>query len=313
MRGSSSAARGLVFGGFLLLASTARAGLNQWTDVGPSGVVIAFAIDPSDSSILYAGTTTGIWKSTDSGESWSLLASGFGAPVTEIGIDPDNTAVIYAASNFASQFSGATTDGIYKSKDSGQSWTRVRSTVPSGSVFSKIRSLSVNASVVLAGIERQSCVFDFCMSGNSVTLRSADGGATWTEVGPDFPALAFSTDPVSPSTMYMGTGRVSSFFGSFSGGLFRSLDGGLRWHARNRGIALSTSGSILSVAVAPSAPSVLYAGSDEAGVFKSTDGAANWTSMNGGLGGLGISRSARSQWIPSPRRESTRGRTRASS
>jgi hypothetical protein len=287
MRGSSSAARGLLFGGLLFLASVAHAGLNQWTDVGPAEGAGAFAIDPTDSAVLYGGTSTGIQKSTDGGATWTALTVGITAPFTQIGIDPDNPALLYAASNSGGQFGGGATDGIYRSRDSGQSWTYVRSTRPVGSTFSKIRSLSVGSSVVFAGIERQSCVFDFCMSGKSVTLRSADGGATWTEVGPDFPALAFSTDPVSPSTMYMGTGRVSSFFGSFSGGLFRSLDGGLRWHARNRGIALSTSGSILSVAVAPSAPSVLYAGSDEAGVFKSTDGAANWTSMNGGLGGLG--------------------------
>jgi hypothetical protein len=287
MRGSSFAARGLVFGGFLLLASAAHAGLNQWTDVGPAEGALAFAIDPSDSSILYAGTLTGVQKSTDGGETWTVLPVGVTAPFTEIGIDPDNPAVLYAASNF-SAFSGGATDGIYKSKDAGQSWTRVRSTVPLGSVFSKIRSLSVSASVILAGIERMTCVFDFCTSQERLTLRSGDDGATWSTVGPDFPALAFAADPVSPSTMYMGTGRVSSFFGSVSGGVYRSLDGGLRWHARNRGIELSTSGSILSVAVTPSTPSVLYAGSDEVGVFKSTDGAANWAPMNAGLTSLDV-------------------------
>jgi hypothetical protein len=156
--------------------------------------------------------------------------------------------------------------------------------VPLGSVFSRIHSLYVSASAVLAGIERMMCVVDVCTSQERSTLRSGDGGVTWSSVGPDFPALAFATDPSSPSTVYMGTGRVSPFFGSVSGGLYRSLDGGLRWHARNRGIELSTSGSILSVAVAPSTPSVLYAGSDEVGVFKSTDGAANWTPVTGGLG-----------------------------
>jgi hypothetical protein len=285
MRGSSSVARGLLLGGFLLLASTARAGLNQWTNVGPSGVVIAFAIDPSESSILYAGTLTGIQKSTDGGETWTALPVGITAPFGGIGIDPDNPAIVYAASNSAS---GAASDGIYKSKDSGQSWTRVRSTPPLGSTLSKIHSLFVSSSVVLAGIERMMCVFDLCISQERFTIRSADGGVTWSNVGPDFPAMAFAADPVSPSTMYMGTGRVLSFFGRVSGGLYRSLDEGLRWHARNRGIELSKSGSILSVAVSPSSPSVLYAGSDEAGVFKSTDGAANWVPMNGGLTNLDV-------------------------
>jgi photosystem II stability/assembly factor-like uncharacterized protein len=280
MRGSSSAARGLVFGGFLLLASAALAGLNQWTDVGPAEGALAFAIDPTDSSILYAGNGAGIQKSVDGGRTWSPLAIGFTAPVTEIGIDPENPAVVYAASSSASRYSGSTSDGIYKSKDSGQTWTRVHSTAPVGSRVVKIRSLSVFPSVVLAGTEHWICVSDACLSGNPVTLRSGDGGVTWDDVGPDFPALAFDSDPVSPSTIYMGTGRVSSFFGDFSGGLFRSLDGGLRWHARNRGVDLKASGSFLSVATAPATPSVLYAGSEKGGVLKSTDGAANWAPMD---------------------------------
>jgi photosystem II stability/assembly factor-like uncharacterized protein len=74
--------------------------------------VVEMAMDPSDSSILYAaawqavagtpdegGPESGIYKSTDAGESWTKLANGLpGGPLGRIGLDvaPGNPDVVYA-------------------------------------------------------------------------------------------------------------------------------------------------------------------------------------------------------------------------
>ncbi len=68
-----------------------------------------------------------------------------------------------------------------------------------------------------------------------------------------------------------------------SGGVWRSLNGGLSWKCVTENLPTSTAGSI---AVAPSDPNVVYIGSGEAnirnnvvhgnGIYKSTDGGSNW-------------------------------------
>ena len=71
-----------------------------------------------------------------------------------------------------------------------------------------------------------------------------------------------------------------------SGGVWRSLDGGLSWKCVTEKLPTSTAGSI---AVAPSDPNVVYMGSGEAnirnnvvpgnGIYKSTDGGSNWSQV----------------------------------
>jgi photosystem II stability/assembly factor-like uncharacterized protein len=74
------------------------------------------------------------------------------------------------------------------------------------------------------------------------------------------------------------------FAATASGGVWRSIDGGLSWKCVTDKLPTSTAGSI---AVAPSDPNVVYMGSGEAnirnnvvpgnGIYKSTDGGSNWT------------------------------------
>ncbi len=76
------------------------------------------------------------------------------------------------------------------------------------------------------------------------------------------------------------------FAATASGGVWRSLDGGLSWKCVTDKLPTSTAGSI---AVAPSDPNVVYMGSGEAnirnnvvpgnGIYKSTDGGSNWTQV----------------------------------
>lgn len=80
------------------------------------------------------------------------------------------------------------------------------------------------------------------------------------------------------------------------GGIFKSIDGGLTWTAKNNlpkpeGSAdktdLSTL-SILSFAVNPNDSNIVYAGSQANGLFRSSDAGESWTAYNGtGLSAAG--------------------------
>ena len=74
-------------------------------------------IDWETPSTLYAGTSNGVFKSTDSGESWTRTSNGLtNKHVFTLAIDPHTPTTIYA---------GARDYGVFKSTDGGMNWTVV--------------------------------------------------------------------------------------------------------------------------------------------------------------------------------------------
>lgn len=93
---------------------------------------------------------------------------------------------------------------------------------------------------------------------------------SWTSIGPqggNAMSLAVAPDHV----VWAGMGR--------NGGLYRSIDGGISW--RKTGGELGSQ-SILTVAVDPVRPKLVYAGTWN-GLFRSIDGGRTWAPSNQGL------------------------------
>ena len=84
-------------------------------------------------------------------------------------------------------------------------------------------------------------------------------------------------DPLSPSTLYAGTG---------SGGVYKSADGGRNWSPINNGLGNLR---ITEIVVDPITPANLYAasydtsGSGANGIYKSTNGGNSWTRVINGM------------------------------
>jgi photosystem II stability/assembly factor-like uncharacterized protein len=96
-----------------------------------SGAIVnLLAIDPADPGVLYAAGAEGsngvpqgfrgLFKSTDSGASWSAIGNGLaslldtGSNMTAIVIDPANSNILYA---------GTAGGGVFKSSDGGANWS----------------------------------------------------------------------------------------------------------------------------------------------------------------------------------------------
>src|SRR6188474_40418 len=109
----------------VVIASTAASGaLSAPRDIhasaghGPSKRGLsAFAINPQNPEVVYAGSGSGVFKSTDGGVNWQAVNAGLTERyVFDLGIDQRHPAVLYAA----------TSSGVFKSTNAARSWRRTR-------------------------------------------------------------------------------------------------------------------------------------------------------------------------------------------
>ena len=236
----------------------------------PTGIGVAsIAIDPTDPTVLFAGTTLappfdffGVYKSTDAGASW--IQSNNGIPedwIYAVAIDPDTPTTLYAGTGNVSGAGG----GVYKTVDSGASWSFMSSGIPAGIAITSLLIDPNAPSTVYAGA--------------GPVYKTVDGGASWTESGSGMDALAFALetiaiDPQDSSKLFVGTLRF---------GIYRSEDAGGSWLASNTGInALSFD----YLVVDPQTPTTLFAAATSMNVMVSVDGGATWADAGSEVRGL---------------------------
>lgn len=82
---------------------------------------------------------------------------------------------------------------------------------------------------------------------------------------------ALVTSPSDPRRMYAGT---------YSGGVYRSDDGGVTWQETNTGLGNLY---IQSMVIHPTRPDIAYAGTYKSGVYRTTDGGNSWQVASSGL------------------------------
>ena len=178
------------------------------------------AIDPSNPRVLYAGfwqavrkpwsfesggPGSGLWKSTDGGESWKKLAGGLPEEtVGKIGVAvsparPDRVFAIVEAEK----------GGLFRTEDAGQKWTRVNDE-------NKLRQRAWYYSHVVADPKSADTVYVL----NVRLLKSVDGGKTFAPVRtPHGDNHDLWIDSNDPERMIEGN----------DGGAAVTLDGGRTW------------------------------------------------------------------------------------
>ena len=252
----------------------AHAGNGSWTSGGPfGGEVLSLAADPVHAGTFYAGGQSfGIYRSTDSGATWSAVNAGFSTEfgVAALAVDPSNPNVVYAAFEGLPEVAnvgpgGRSGFGVFRSENGGGSWIPIDTGLPA------------RAQAVALAIDPHTSSTVYCVAApqgefevpvvNSV-YRSSDSGAHWTLANTGLPSAnlgprVLAIDPATTSTLYAGTGQ---------NGVFKSVDGGAHWTPANSGIA---GASIDAIAIDPVSPATIWVGS-AAGVFRSTDGGMTW-------------------------------------
>ncbi|MBK9968599.1 MAG: hypothetical protein IPP07_28540 [Holophagales bacterium] len=217
----------------------------------------SLAIDPASPATLYAGTVDHIYKSTDRGLTWSPVYTGPGHSfVNALAVDPGNSQVVWAAMTFG---------GVKKSTNGGATWTSVPGSIPMGSAPAGVVAIAVHPA-------RSNTVL---MLGSDGVYRSTDGGTSWSQVKH---LSSWNGDLVADRT------TAGTFYASGSDGVAFSADGGATWNPLDSGL---TNTDVQALAIDPADHTRVYAGTAGSGVFAMTvdSGGAptlRVTSPNGG-------------------------------
>ncbi|HRP01991.1 MAG TPA: GEVED domain-containing protein, partial [Candidatus Kapabacteria bacterium] len=240
---------------------------------------------------LYAGNDGGIYRSTNSGTSWSWLGSGL--KITQfykLGVSKTNPSIV---------ISGAQDNGT-KLLKSDASWVDViggdgmecaidptNSNVMYGELYYADMKKSTNgglnwSDVPIPTSEGGAWVSPFVIDQNNNThiylglqniWKSTDGGANWTQIS-SFTSGQLSFIALAPSNsnyIYVTTGA----------NLLRTSDGGTSWSTMTK----PGTTSLTSMAINPDDPNILWATvsgyNSGSQVYTSTNGGSSWTNITG--------------------------------
>ncbi|MEP6920076.1 MAG: carboxypeptidase regulatory-like domain-containing protein [bacterium] len=171
---------------------TLNGGTNwSFAGTGLPTTVNTLAINPTTPNTLYAGTSVGMFRTTDGGVTWTqinaglLLARSDGSTSTPlincIAIDPTNPTTVYAAPNFAAANNGSSYSfaTIFKSVNSGGTWTAQGNGF--NNAFTRFSSVVVdpgNASNVYTGTfgDTDGFIFKLNPSGSAAVFSTYLGG-----------------------------------------------------------------------------------------------------------------------------------------
>lgn len=288
----------------IVYVGTDLAGVFKTTDGGQSFkfinkglknlVIQEIAIDSRNTNILYIGTEGGLYKSSDSGETWSKKVNGFipsggslSYPVKAIAIDPNNSRVIYAGIGEAhgnayvyhtTTYERYSQGQIYKSTNGGETWQLINTGPDRIETPAYIYELAVspaNPDIIFATTEKG-------------FYKSTDGGVNWQRRQTGIPyddVRGLAMHPSNPDVIYITVWTPQN---PWQGGVFKSTDGGETWTAKNQGLKHRNDGTghltsnYPEVIIDPQNHNIIYTGDWAYGAYgpqKSMDGGETWTGL----------------------------------
>lgn len=252
----------------------------DWRNIGPVvfptnssgqingiGRVTQIKFHPSSASTVYATSVWGLWKSTDTTNTWQLMGTDDlpKATCASVCIDNTNDQIIYLGTGDPNYYGSSL--GVYKTSDGGRSWLPATNGIGTRMAVELLMSPVSHTTLVAAT--------------NDGIWKTTDGGVSWSEklVGGQFTDMVFKAVS-NTSTLFAVT---------MTGNFYASTDMGDTWTQMT--IALPANGANgTRLAVTPADSQRVYvgmigtnSGSNGGVVYRSTNGGNTFTQVKGDL------------------------------
>lgn len=269
----------------ILVFSLADAGTAQtWEKMnGPYGGEIA-ALCVGQTDTVYAGTHSGLYRTTNGGETWTVITPNIyvvgivagepgelyvaeGAEIIKSTDDGENWQVLLSIGEVQALirtplgllYAGTKHNGIFRSSDHGLSWQLINAGLP-----------AVTYSVVCIYSLAAGTSGDLYAGTESGVFRSTDNGNYW------FPANDNLQESQIRSLLVTSDGTV--FAGTRDQGIYRSTDNGQNWQE-----VLYNASHPWILTLVTNSDGDVFAGTDGGGIYRSTDNGDTWQPTNDGL------------------------------
>ncbi len=197
-------------------------------------LVEGMAFAPNRPELGYAAGRGGVFKTEDYGKNWKKIEYDFGGPVCAVAIDPDNSDMVFIGSGqkiklYTSNSKPVNPGKIFVTRNGGKKWIEIFGQTAPGAQLWKIY-------IDPTSPKNRRRIFVASTSGFFV---SDDYGITWRKAGKGLPHdkcadLAVYHDVTKNKViLYLAMWTVIDIAGKrpvFSGGVFKSNDGGEHWH-----------------------------------------------------------------------------------
>lgn len=269
------------------------AGVPAWTridDFWANMAVTTLAQDPSNNSVIYAGTGEGwfnadavrglgIWKTSNGGTTWAQLSS------------TNNSNFYYiqkvAVNSSGHVFACTRNAGLQKSTNGGTTWTTILANGVGGATNNEAADIEIASNGDL-----------YCSLGTYATTgtiwKSTNGGTTWTNITPagSWKRIELACAPTDNQKVY----ALLEGTGTGIGGIRRTDNGGTSWvtitlpnwcdqGSTSTDFTRNQAWYDLIAAVDPNNANTLYIGGVD--VMKTTNGGTSFTQVTQWAGGCG--------------------------
>ncbi len=214
-----------------------------------AGHVQSISLFQSDPNILAVGTHQfGLLKSTNGGETLFLIGV-ISVRMLSIYVDPNNSDIIYTIGK-----------GHFKSIDEGEIWDLINVGLGGGKI---VTGDPINSNILYAGV----------YSPHGGVYKSLDSGSVWQLTPLQNVAINDIEVSFSNTDIIFAGGTEDPYVG----GVFKSTDAGISWDT------LSNQYFVISIAIDPINPDLVFLGTHLNGIIKSIDGGGSWFPVNTGL------------------------------
>jgi photosystem II stability/assembly factor-like uncharacterized protein len=241
-------------------------GANWIPDTAGLRNMFVVSMTTSDTN-LYAGTYTGIYRSTSNAASWTPTHNSDFHYLSVRSVVARDSLVLASGLTQGTPGVGGfpSVNGIFRSTNFGDSWTEAYE--DSGRDAYNTR-YGIIAPMAFLG----SKVFAGTSKGN--ILSSSDRGLHWS-LG--------CTLPGGNEVRSLFVKDSSIFAGTYGLGVFCSEDSGATWSSKGTGLSNT---KIQSIAILDNS---IFAGTSAVGIYRSTDSGKSWSLVNNGLTNLNVS------------------------